>query len=920
MRPLKLTVSAFGPYAGKTFLDLSLLGENGLYLITGDTGAGKTTIFDAITFALYGEPSGETRDKSMLRSMYASPETDTFVEMTFSYAKKEYRIIRNPEYLRPKKHSDKLTVKRADATLFRPDGSVVSGNTQATSAICELTGIDRSQFTQIAMIAQGDFLKLLVATTRERQEIFRKIFRTDNYKTLQFRLKSESGDLEKQFDELNKRVRQYIEGMMCDPDDELSIETSKAREGAMTTLDTMDLLDRLLIQDETKRKKEKAEFDALEVEISTIDKALGRAEQDRKARADLDAAKISLSALLEQLPELEKAYKEAQAKQPELDLLTGKIATELSKLPQYDELDLAAKTIQMKKEALLALEENGVSLHAEITLKTEYKIQRKNELDELKETSAQKIRMETEKDKAGERAEKINRLLKEQAELSKAAMTRTSSQEAYRKARDTAYGANAEYTRLNRAFLDAQAGILASKLQEGQACPVCGSLDHPHPAICTSEAPNETAVEDAQKKARKAQAELEEKSKAAADAGARTEAQTSLVNQDAKELFSDVPEDLPAALSAEAKRVSALIDSLAARIKAEEKKERRQTELEKELPALDAAIEKLRDTMSENKNKMTALETQLREKAMGLEKLARLLFWKSKAEAEKNIENLKEQRTGLQKVMKSAGEALDARKNQCALVKTTILTLGEQLKNEQKIDVEEIQAKKTALVLGKEKHSDSVAAIVLRLQNNKDIKNHVNQHLRDICVVEERFIWVKALSDTANGQLSGKDKIMLETYVQASCFERIIRRANSRLLLMSSGQYELKRAGNADNQKSQSGLELNVLDHYNATQRSVKTLSGGESFMASLSLALGLSDEIQSASGGIQLDTVFVDEGFGSLDEDTLSLALKTLKGLADNHLLVGIISHVTELKSRIDKQIVVKKEKSDGSRVEVIS
>ena len=219
MRPLKLTISAFGPYAGKTELDFSELGENGLYLITGDTGAGKTTLFDAIAFALYGEPSGTTRDTSMFRSKYAAPDTDTYVELDFAYNGKMYNIIRNPEYQRPKKRGEGFTSQKPDATLTYPDNRLVTGSPQVTKVIEELIGLDCSQFSQIAMIAQGDFLKLLIASTKERQEIFRQIFQTKNFETLQYRLKSESAALSNQYQDIQKSIEQYIDGIVCETDD-----------------------------------------------------------------------------------------------------------------------------------------------------------------------------------------------------------------------------------------------------------------------------------------------------------------------------------------------------------------------------------------------------------------------------------------------------------------------------------------------------------------------------------------------------------------------------------------------------------------------------------------------------------------------------------------------------------------------------
>ena len=267
MRPIKLTVSAFGPYAGKTVLDLDKLGENGLYLITGDTGAGKTTIFDAITYALYGEASGDNREPSMFRSKYAEATTPTEVELVFSYAGKTYTVKRNPEYERPKSRGEGFTTQKAEVQLKYPDGRVVTKQRDVDNAIRDIMGINRSQFLQIAMIAQGDFLKLLLAPTEERKKIFRQIFKTQLYQDLQDRLKKESGQLNDKCDAARNSIKQYIDGITCDENDVLSIEVEKAKNGLLPAKDVMDLIDRLLTQDNDKKT-------AIQKSISDADKAL----------------------------------------------------------------------------------------------------------------------------------------------------------------------------------------------------------------------------------------------------------------------------------------------------------------------------------------------------------------------------------------------------------------------------------------------------------------------------------------------------------------------------------------------------------------------------------------------------------------------------------------------------------------------
>ena len=293
--------------------------------------------------------------------------------------------------------------------------------------------------------------------------------------------------------------------------------------------------------------------------------------------------------------------------------------------------------------------------------------------------------------------------------------------------------------------------------------------------------------------------------------------------------------------------------------------------------------------------------------------------FKSKKEAEETVKHLK---NGIQ-LHKNALEKVETEyadlEKELAGLKGKIDQLKKQLESKEDIDTEKLLEEKNALTEKKTELTEKSETISTRIYTNNRAKENISKKATELTTIEEKWTWVKALSNTANGNISGKEKIMLETYIQATFFDRIIDRANTRLMVMSGGQYELIRRQEASNYRSQSGLELDVKDHYNGSIRNVKTLSGGESFKASLSLALGLSDEIQSNAGGIKLDTMFVDEGFGSLDEESLQQAIKALADLSEGNRLVGIISHVAELKERIDKQVIVTKEKTGGSKVTIV-
>ena len=275
MRPVKLTISAFGPYAGRMTIDMDALGTRGLYHITGKTGAGKTTIFAAITFALYGEPSGDSRSASQFRSKYADPQTPTEVELGFDYAGKRYTVRRNPEYERPKSRGEGLTEEKAAAELTLPDGRVITKRRDVDAAVAAIMGVDRGQFSQIAMLAQGDFLKLLLASTDDRKKIFRKLFSTQKYEDLQDRLKASSGALRKEYEELSRSIRQYVEGILCDEEDVLDIEVQKARAGKLPAEEVADLLHTLIAQDEQQAESVEKETGDLDGQLVPRSQLLG---------------------------------------------------------------------------------------------------------------------------------------------------------------------------------------------------------------------------------------------------------------------------------------------------------------------------------------------------------------------------------------------------------------------------------------------------------------------------------------------------------------------------------------------------------------------------------------------------------------------------------------------------------------------
>ena len=920
MRPVKLTLSAFGPYAGKAELDMKKLGELGLYLITGDTGAGKTTIFDAITFALYGEASGENREPVMFRSKYAEPDMPTFVELVFSYAGKEYRVTRNPEYERPAKRGAGMTVQKADAELIYPDGRVVTKTRDVTNAIQEIIGIDRSQFTQIAMIAQGDFLKLLLAPTEDRKRIFRQIFKTGLYQNLQDKLKEESGRLGREYEMLKNSIQQYINGASCPEDNVLFIELEKAKNGSLLTADTMILIEQIIAEDETSRKELNNKLGDTEKQLEQVNARLGKAEEIGKTRSSLASAKETLLKAEPQLKELSDQYEGEKSKQPETDALSESITTEKNKLQKYDELENTKKTLAAKEKEL-ARKESDCSAWA-ASLESEGKLfeAAKKELDTLKNAEVEKEKLLNLKNVLDDRKDKTGKLSADLKAYHKLWKELDAAQKKYLIASEQAEILKAEYSNKNKAFLDEQAGMLATTLEDGSKCPVCGSTAHPEPAVLSENAPSEAEIKAAKEAWENAQSDAARLSAKAGELNGQSEAKKTEIINRTSELVGDCAfDEIAAGIDKALSELSALLIDLNERIKAEESKAKRFAELNKEIPKKETRIKELETAINDSKTSMAALSQEIKNLKDTLEKLSRELDFESKSKAQEAVAELERKRDQLKQKLEKSHKAFIDCKAEIDKLNGTVNALTAQLKDAEEIDVDTEKKRQTELTTEKADSTKAITVISSRLdRNGEDLKN-IRKGSGRLTEVESKWTWVKALSNTANGNIGGKEKIMLETYIQMTYFDRILARANTRFMIMSGGQYELKRRIEAENNRSQSGLELDVIDHYNGTERSVKTLSGGESFKASLSLALGLSDEIQSSAGGIRLDTMFVDEGFGSLDDESLQQAMRALYGLTEGNRLVGIISHVSELKERIDKQIVVTKEKTGGSRAEIV-
>lgn len=915
MRPTLLKLSAFGPYAGETTVKMNELGEHGLYLITGDTGAGKTTLFDAICFALFGAPSGDNRETTQFRSKYAKDDAETYVELTFVHNGKEYRVVRNPEYMRAAKRGDGMKKQGADATLYLPDGQVVYKVKDVNARVEGILGINRDQFAQIAMLAQGDFLKLLLADTKQRQDIFRKLFDTNYYRTLEAELEEARKEIHAKVDKSRSSVNQYIDDISVDENDVLKIEVDKAQSNQMTTEDIMLLLAKLIAQDSSAKAQLEGELMEINQALEKVNGNIKLAQAMEKSKDDLENAKNALVAMEpveKELKEKEKAAADELKKKEKLTAEAAKIETELE---SYEAIDKLEQGINIDSESLKADKEGLSNSNLEIEEQKKTLEELTNEQKQYKDINAIIERLKSEQASINTEEESLQELKKALEEYDEGIKLLSELQQKYIEDNDNFLASNNHYEMMDQAFRNGQAGILAEKLVDGQKCPVCGSTAHPEKARLTEDIPTEAELKDAKAKADAARKKASDSSERSGNKKAELDVKAAEIKKNAVKLLkTDEIQELEACLETAMKQLESRKKELKAEADETQKKQKRSAQLEKDIPELTKTIDEMSAYITELKTKISGTESKLEENNKQLAEMKKKLSYGSRAEAETKIHELKGEADRLQKDYDDAVQAAKSKAEEVLETKTTIVNLQKTLAETQNIELAAETEKKKELDEKQAANNKKTQTIVARLNINNGVKTNIEKVSAQIAVEEKKLQWITALANTANGRLTGKEKLALETYIQTTYFDRIIRRANLRLLTMSGNQYELKRQREATNARSQSGLELSVIDHYNGTERSIKTLSGGESFIASLSLALGLSDEVQSSAGGIQIDTMFVDEGFGSLDPETLDMAYRALSGLTEGNKLVGIISHVAYLKEKIDRQIVVTKEKSGGS------
>ncbi|MCR4963230.1 MAG: SMC family ATPase [Firmicutes bacterium] len=1043
MRPLTLKLGAFGPFPGETEIDFSRFGGGGLFLVTGETGAGKTTVFDGICFALYGASSGGRREPRMLRSDFALPEQETFAELRFSYRGHIYQIRRQPEYSRPKKKGQGMVTQKADAVFTYEDGRTVSGIKPVNETVEKIIGLNLNQFCQIAMIAQGDFLRLIQAKTEERSSIFRHIFDTQLYQRIQEELKTAAAQQENAWRQQKALIGQTLANLrlwdgsplagMLDVGENRDIEAEKLPE-LLPYIEELVEQDRKTEQDLQNRlsemEKQSQRLARNMAEAADIDRRLQQlaqaeanhqallrqredyaeqyrrlqqhdrarqlqpaAELARHAAAAVQTLEEEIAAAQQQQEELtprlaaaEQQYQQL-AESGQIPRLQQEIAALRRDLPRYQRREQLAREQQQAQAQLQRLEKETASSARQLqALETELQ-QLQKELAALPEQTQAMSQLQIRVHSQEQELEQIQEVNRQIALYDKKA-------KALSKVEKQFWQQNADYQRLQdiynqrlALFLQEQAGFLAQDLQPGQPCPVCGSTAHPRPALLNRQPVDKSQVEQAREQSEQAQSTWQELSAQGQRLRGECEQLRAQIGEQSRKLL---PEEEAASIQAltaavqnrEAQNRRALALSRQRYGELQELQQQREEYLKKQTQKEEARRE-LREKHGEQSRLQTEAAATAQAKSRELaaysqdlpfagaalaeaalqDKENRLAQLEQEtAQAQQHWQNLREQnqRLQLRREEKQAGlqQARQKAETEQANFEAALQKEGfageeafrqalgsEEWAEQTRQAVDEYTAEKKAAAALLDSLKQSCAGLEppdlaalrsqsealsqssrLLLEEQKEAfsRRKINEETRDRLQRQyERYLqtgrqWaqIKDLADTAAGRLPNRPKLALERYIQGAYFQRIIRRANRRLQTMSEGQFLLLRRQEGSG-NSQTGLDLDVWDNYTGKKRDVRTLSGGESFMAALAMALGLADIIQEYAGGIQLDAMFIDEGFGSLDDQALEKALAVLCQLSAGQRLVGIISHVSELQQRIDKKILVRKGRN-GSRLEI--
>lgn len=911
MKPQKLIMSAFGSYAGEVVIDFSNI-SHGIFLITGDTGSGKTTIFDAICYALYDRTSGGAREASDMRSQYAGADTPTFVEYTFTYGEEIYVIKRNPKYSRLSKRKDKdgnykETVEQPGVELTMPDGKVFAGKLKETNEkIMEIIGLDADQFTQIAMIAQGEFMKLLQASSNKRKEIFAKIFDTKIYWQLQEELRRRTKSIFGELEDNRKFCEQELGSIRVNP---LMQEQEEEPDFSFLEHDMDGILRKLCELLEVGRKRELEQKDRLEKWQKQIDEKSSRlveAKQINELFDHLEEAqeeKQRLEALREEMAaketSLEQAKKAAVVKMEEDKYQAGII------LRQECQKRLASyrNTMEALIRDIQELEESK-NLVQQIRLEKEPEYQQ--QIHRIKD-SLPLYEQAQELEKELKAIEKQLRIFEKDAALKQELLSQAQAELIQK--HEKAVEAMHFYQQANDSFIAEQAGIMAAALRENMPCPVCGSTSHPHKAELSESAVTQQQVNETKKIWQKA----EEEERLCSDQITQLREEVQAVRM--------AQQEKAAGLENTKKQYAQLRQQLVFASKQEAQRELNAIEasLQEIINAVDMAEVKWQKATQEKATFSGKIDAEEEQEKRLIQEEAELLKSFEKELVQQGFSSREAFQAAIceDAQIKALEQQKSSYHDKCVRNEEAVLQLEKQTAKKERMDTKTLSEEIFRLQQERKQYEEENKELYGINQRNEEAYVKLKKAFNKREELKQQYQLYSSLDKTANGNLSGTAKLDFQTYIQRRFFEMIIKEANKRLIHMTSNQFILQ-CRSIDKLSSQGavGLDLDVYSLVNDRTRDVKTLSGGESFMAALAMALGMSDVIQNTAGRVKIDTMFVDEGFGSLDDEARGEAIRILQELAGNRRLVGIISHVTELKEQIDCKLMVTKDEL-GSKVE---
>ena len=1005
MMPLNLTISAFGPYPEQIIIDFTQFQESGLFLITGPTGSGKTMIFDAIVFALYGKSSGQMRESDSLRCDHAAKETPTYVEYSFALHDQIYTVKRSPKYF----VEGRKTAKAPSALLTLPDGKMVEGVREVDHRIVALLGVDEKQFKQIAMIAQGEFTKLIMSSSEERERVLRNLFHTEVYQRLEEKLKEKLKLYRDKYDHLLKRKNQLISELKIDSDDfDLYLHQQEAllqkqqqslaqmqnqHESKKHTLQLYHLQNQRILKLENLSKQyqqlclQEADFRTLKTQIMLLKQAkdtnyyyqifLQEQRQHDVLSQNLKAISLQLEKSLKNHRQINEQYAHIDEMKNEKNALQDKVNAQKKLIDDiyryhhdYQEKQSYLQEYQSKQEEFKLLLQRTERLENSVlkdqeTINDEARLKMEFELAQKKFQSA------------NERKIKIHELSQLNDQYVLESDKRSDLQEIYQALEKEFYQEKNNFDEMEKLFYRQQAGIFASKLEEGKPCPVCGSLHHPQPAALldeeiTTEKLNlqKRKVNSIQERFNDNRQQLMLKTQLLSTIQERIEQSSEELRIDSeltKELFikelnktNMIEREIKksyATMNDELKYIQKLKTSIALSKKDLQKYQQELEKRQLELTELNNQIHKIEGRLNEsfaeydiddqkelyqqNQQQLHHLENtidHLQQKFEKADKERLQLETKQEAfrnqmlqqdeklnkaendylmhlkqyESETDFFQLKDQIEEIESLEKTYQDHM-IKKDSLA---KQIASLQEEVQGLNYIELEDLETelKKLEADINDFVKEVNQSQIALALQKNKI--EEIRQINSTMALDEEKYQRYLDLSNVTSGKNDAR--VSLERYVLAAYFEKILLYANEIMKKLTQGRYVMLRKDYASKGMAKQGLELDVFDYESGLSRDIRTLSGGESFKAALSLALGLSQMIQDHAGGIELNTLFIDEGFGTLDMQSLDQAINCLIELHQDNKLIGIISHVSELKDRIDRQIVISRERKE-SKISII-